>query len=263
MGLKRDLSMAVTLLTCLPLRAEAPCPDDPPSQSAAWFPAVGLVLGLGVSAVLVLTHRFFYGISLVGAVLVVCALAAVTRMLHWDGLADVADAWFVTPERRLSVMADSAVGAFGATAIVLVSLLEVGVLVDLGATRATAATAVIAIVASRLSPSFAAWFGVPARPGGLGASVMGRPSPSTVVVASLTLVIAALASWQLGAAPLPLAISLVLGVVLALVTPHLIAARMGGVTGDVMGASVQVVEVTALLGISAVYAVLRLAGVSA
>jgi adenosylcobinamide-GDP ribazoletransferase len=258
-----DLALAITLLTAVPLRVDVSDSGGPPSQSAAWFPWVGVALGSLVSATLVVAHRFVYGIGMTGAVLLVVALALLTRMLHWDGLADTADAWFVPRERRLEVMSDTATGAFGATAIALTALLEVSAFVALGATQGTAAAALVALMVARLAATFSAWLGRPAKPGGLGASVMSTPTSLSVVIAVCAVVTGGLVSWFMGAPLLPLVLSLGLGVVLALVTPHLIARRMGGVTGDTMGASVLVVEVGTLIVIAAVFGVLRLSGLSA
>jgi adenosylcobinamide-GDP ribazoletransferase len=97
----------------------------------------------------------------------------------------------------------------------------------------------------RVSLVFAAWLGVPARPGGLGARIMGRPGIGSVAVASLG-TIAIVAGLYAAGGTLQLAWG-VAGVIIAAAVPHLIAQRMGGATGDVMGASVLVTEAIVLV----------------
>lgn len=248
----RDAALALSLLTALPVRVKWPSEERP--DVAGYFPFVGLVLGsvtafvfalamaLGPAAETLVRTR-----STIFALLVVAVWAAATRMLHWDGLADVADAvWGAHGrERRLEIMADSAIGAFGTTAIVLVGVAQVASLAQLLAAGAIVPL-VIVPVAGRLAASYGAWLGAPARPGGLGAAVAGRPGgvSSTVALGCL-----AIAAWLCFATmPFPSAIAIVAAaLVLPPVVPHLLSKPFGGVTGDVLGASVLLTESAVLL----------------
>ena len=237
----RDAALAVSLLTLVP--AGVRTGRDERSSASGWFPAVGLALGGLVWALVafvapataVETHPHLV------AVLVVTAHAVLTRLLHWDGLADVADAWWGghTVERRLEIMKDSATGAFGVSTLVIVALLQVTAIADLIAAGGLLPL-LFAPLFGRTAATFAAWFGQPARDGGLGRSVIGRPSvasllPAVVAIGCVVLLLNA-------AMGLPGAVVSGVGLLLALVVPHLISLRMGGVTGDVMGASVLIVE---------------------
>jgi adenosylcobinamide-GDP ribazoletransferase len=177
---------------------------------------------------------------------IVAAWALSTRLLHWDGLADVADGFWGSHDRarRLEIMSDSHTGAFGATAITLVALIEVSAIATVISAPHEVPLLFVPVFA-RASATAAAWFGKPARPGGLGRSVMGRPTLPSVVVACLTVGAAALLCeftfrWE------GVVIAL-LGIVLALSIPHLLSRRFGGVTGDVMGASVLLTETLLLI----------------
>ncbi len=141
-----------------------------PHSSRGWFPAIGGLIGLaGYTVVkfaetLGVVHRAPY---VVGATVIVL-WALLTRMLHWDGLADVADGYWGSsdPERRLEIMSDSHTGAFGATAVALVAVLEIAAL---GTFLEYHQYPVFAVpVFARLAATAAAWLGKPARPGGLG-----------------------------------------------------------------------------------------------
>ncbi len=237
-----DARRAVSLLSVVPAgRWER---DDVGPATAGWFPAVGLALGaVGFALVAaVRTLGWQGGASLVVAALVVAAWAAFSRMLHWDGLADVADGLLggSTSARRLEIMHDSANGSFATVAVALVLIVQCAALaavVDSGHEMVLIAVPACA----RLSATFAAWLGSPASPGGLGSSVMGRPGPLSVLNAAIWTGGAVLATFAILSGPVAWG---VLGVVLAaaLVVPHVLSGFVGGVTGDIMGASIVLVE---------------------
>ena len=238
----RDALLAVSLLTIVPTGARWPADGD--TQVAAWFPLVGLAIGaIGYA----LAHAASVFDAQVRAPYVVAAVivivwALLTRGLHWDGLADVADGYWGSEDqtRRLEIMADSATGAFGTAAVALAAILEVAALGAIVSTPHELPLLIIPVV-GRCSATAAAWLGTPARPGGLGASVMRRPGAGAVVIALIPLAFAlGCMWWAFGVFGLAFVAG---GLVLALATPHLLAKRFGGVTGDVMGASVLVTEI--------------------
>lgn len=245
----RDAALAVSLLTVLPVRARWPESGRP--SVAGWFPLVGLLLGAGAWALaallgLVLGERT----PLLQSVVIVTAVALLTRFIHHDGLADVADAWWGgdTPQRRREIMKDSATGAFGATALGLCLIAQVASIEAVVLAGALWCLPV-AFVAARFAATFAAWLGVPVSKG-LGSAVSGRPDVASGLAASIGLAAAVGIAWAGGGVA---GLALVgLGIILALGVPHAIASRMGGVTGDVMGASVVIVEVLVLLTAGAI-----------
>jgi len=250
----RDAGAALSLLTVMPTGRCGP--DGEHSQAAAWFPAVGLAIGavLYGATRLIQAWQTTPRLYLLIACLLVLGEALLTRLLHYDGLADCADAWWggATVERRLEIMKDSATGAFGATALVFATLLQVLAVSMVLQTRMAIALLVIPALA-RTAATCAAWLGRPARTGGLGRSVMGRPSLMALLTVLATLVLTGTFGWL--AAGVAGAALCALGAFLALAVPHLISLRMGGVTGDVMGASVLVTQVLLLI-VAAVLAVL-------
>jgi adenosylcobinamide-GDP ribazoletransferase len=94
------------------------------SRIARWCPLIGLLIGSLLSVLKILLN--WSGVpSLTGNALIVAAWVAITGGLHLDGAMDTADGLSVTtPERRLDVMKDSATGAFGAIAAIIVLLLK-------------------------------------------------------------------------------------------------------------------------------------------
>ncbi len=236
----RDLALAVSTLTALPLRVEWPAGER--TDAPGYYPLVGALLGgLGFGfARLVSLAGFSSRAPLVFGGLLIVLWAIATRGLHWDGLGDVADAFGAfDAERRLAIMRDSAIGAFGATAIALCAFVQSASVAPL--MRDDRAWTLFAVPAlARFAATFAAWLGTPARTDGLGASVIGRPRVGALLPAALTLAVVAGLSFV--ASGITGVVLIGCGMALALVVPHLIALRMGGVTGDVMGASVVLVE---------------------
>lgn len=243
-----DLAAAFALLTIVPVPARMT--GEGAARPAAWFPLVGLFLGacgwalavglLAVSRLGSLRH----GAPLTVAALVVASWCLLTRFLHWDGLADVADgAWAsADPSRRLEVMADSRTGAFGATAVALVAIVQVAAASEVIASGRLAVLIAVPVL-GRLAATFGAWLGTPARPSGLGASVLGRPGAVDALVTCVTLAACAFVYASAGGGWLAPAA----GALAAPIFPHLMARRFGGVTGDVLGASVLLTETVVLV----------------
>lgn len=240
-------ALAVTQLTVVPLPVAWPEGSRP--DVASWYPVVGLALGTVGWAVAALPALLgAKTLALIASALAVAVLAFLTRGLHWDGLADVADAWYQpTMERRHAVLKDSATGAFGTLAIVLAAIIQVTALAAIASAGATAVV-IFAVACGRLAATFSAWLGKPARADGLGASVVRPPSAVGAFVVAFALGVATLVvTFATGLATPLVAVIVVGGFITALVTPHLVASRFGGVTGDTMGASIVITEAVILI----------------
>jgi adenosylcobinamide-GDP ribazoletransferase len=252
----RGIRLAFSLLTGVPA-GRVDWPEARRQDTAAWFPLVGAVLGLGGFALVTAfsladaltgSNEMLAGSSWPMAVVLVGAWAATTRLLHWDGLADVADGYWGgdSRERRLEIMADPHTGAFGAAAVALAMIAQVIAVATVFAGEGRLELGIYAApVFGRLAASVCCWVGKPARPGGLGASIMGRPSIGAGVIAAVT--VFGVAAGMLVVHGIAGGVFCVLALGAALIVPHLLSGRFGGVTGDVMGASVIVVETLALL----------------
>ena len=216
-----------------------------------WAPLVGLALGGVAAGVGVLGAELVS--PLTGSVLALAALAAATRALHLDGLADTADG--LGPlrgrERALQVMHQGDVGPFGVVTLVLVLLVQAAagaaLLAAGGGWLALWAAAVLARVAMART-------GLPGVPTAAGSS-LGRAVAGTVSVPWLTgwvvlvLAGAAGAGWAFDgpAAAASLAGACAAGLVAAEAVRARATARLGGVTGDVMGAMGEAAATVVLL----------------
>lgn len=231
-----QIAAALGLLTRLPIRAA------PQGPEAAWaWPLAGAVVGaLAWAAAALALWAGLPATLAAGAALI--ASVMVTGAMHEDGLADTADGlwggW--TKARRLEIMKDSHIGTYGVMALLLVTLLRwqaLALVLEGGAPLAL----FIAVGALSRVPMPALMAALPnARGSGLSQSV-GRPSART---AALALALAmALALPGLGGTLLP-ALVLLGGVTLAV--GALARARIGGQTGDILGASQQLAELALL-----------------
>lgn len=217
------------------------------------------VLPLGVlTAVVVLLGREIGLPPLATGLLAVGALALGTRVLHWDGLSDVADGLTASydRERSLAVMRTGTSGPAGTLAVVLVVGLQA---VGLGALSLTvdpvtgALLAGATVLVSRCALATACARPVPsARPEGLGATVAGTvPVWAAAVswVAGGALLAGLLAAA--GGDPLRAVVGVVVAVAVVLVLLRRCTRRLGGVTGDVLGASVELSLAVLLLALAA------------
>ncbi len=212
-------------------------------RAAPWFP----VVGLGLGAVLALTDRLTGWLfpTLLGALLTVTVWKLLTGGLHLDGLADCLDGLVVGDrDHRLQVMRDSRIGAFGAVGLILFLLLEIAALAELNpALRWRVLLAVPAI--GRATPALLSLC-CPAVPGGQ-AAAFGAGVQLSAVLLGLA-VAAAIAVGALGASGL---VALVVGCLVSLALGRFFTSRLGGITGDVLGAGVELAELAALLTLSA------------
>ncbi len=239
------LRLALTTFTVLPLRAGRV--DRAAARVAMVLaPFVGALLGAvlgGVALGLQAVH--VPGPVLGGAVVALGAL--LTRGLHLDGLADTVDGLgsYAGRDRALDIMRRPEVGPFGVVALVLVLLTQagaVGVLATRPAVPLLAGLAT-ALATGRLAATAACVRGVPAaRPDGLGALVAGTVHGVGVAVAMLCVVALSLAAGPVRG---PVAVVAGLGVALALLWHA--RRRLGGITGDVLGALVEVAQTMALV----------------
>src|SRR6185295_3227202 len=181
---------------------------------------------------------------LIAAALLVAGWKVATGGIHLDGLADSLDGLAGRDAAgRLAIMRDSRIGVFGAAGLTLLLVLAATALASLSPS-VRLRVLVLAPVIGRVTPLLAAAWLAPATPGqGLGAAFaagLSRWAGPAHVAAGIVL-----AGWLLGIWGVAVAVA-AWGV--ALVAAGFVARRLGGVTGDVLGAVVEVAELGALLG---------------
>ncbi|MBZ4021644.1 adenosylcobinamide-GDP ribazoletransferase [Rhodobacter sp. TJ_12] len=234
----QEALLAVVLMTRLPMPR---LPDWPPTLGkSAWaFPLAGLVLGLLTAAVLKLALVAGLPAPL-AAGLALGAQVVMTGALHEDGLADCADGFWggFTRERRLEIMRDSRIGTYGVTALVLSLGLRWQALAFLAdAAPGLAVAALIALAMSSRVTSVALMATLPAaRDNGMGH----RATGVTPVVLTGAMALGMAGPWLL---ELPLFALVLAEALAALVVAQLALRKLGGQTGDVLGAAQQCAEI--------------------
>lgn len=236
----RSLAVAGAFLTRLPLRSGAGADAGALARAAPLFPLVGAALGASVAgAALGLVELLP---AFVAGLLAVALELALTGALHVDGLADSADGLGGrSRERSLAIMRDHAIGTYGACALAIdltVKAAAIGALAEADAVGPMVA----ALALSRVAPLPLGRYLPYARPGqGTGRLLAGRVGTAAVLLGiGLGLLVAVAVAGTTG---------LVLFACTAVVTAAvgLLSNRhLGGVTGDVMGAAI---ELSAALGL--------------
>ena len=234
-----DLIVAAALLTRLPL-PHAPKQAFENQARAVWaFPLVGLLIGalMCVVGALALALGLEAGIA---AGLMLGASVVVTGAMHEDGLADCADGFWggFAPARRLEIMKDSQIGTYGVLALIIVIGLRwmaLATLINFGW-----GAVICAAVLSRAMMPIAMNTLPYARENGLAHSV-GKPSSRVVQIAVITGVVLALlaAGWSA-------LVALLVALACAALVRLIAKAKIGGQTGDVLGAT-QIISETAVL----------------
>jgi len=234
-----SLRAALSFLTVLPV---ANADGGPGARlGRAYFPAIGALVGLGAGAVLVVVTALTA--PLLGAAAAVATLCLLTGAIHLDGLGDSADGLLGRGDvaRRLEVMRDPRLGAYGITAIVAVLLLEVAALAGMSPGRALVAL-VVAGAMSRYATLAVIAFVPYVRADGLGVAAWEpRRRSLDLFVGTATVVLVALLDWRhsLFAAGL---VALTAWIVVSIARR-----RLRGATGDVCGATAELCQLAALL----------------
>ncbi len=239
----KSFLLALQFLTCLPVSLRAvPSPADW-GRSALAYPLVGLLIGLLLAG---LQQLVGHADSLLQAALLTATWALITGGLHLDGLADSADAWVGghgDRERTMTIMKDPRSGPAAVSTLVLVLLLKFAALagvVKAGAWPALLLAPVLgrsALVALLLSTPYV-------RPGGMGAAMSAHLPRAVAVPALLLVAVGAFFAGKAGALALAVAVVAWLGL------RWMMMRRLNGMTGDTLGAAVELTEVAVLVALA-------------
>lgn len=229
----RGLILAIQFLTRLPTPQLRNLDAENLPRSAYWFPFVGLLIGVLLAAALWLGSRID---PWLGALLTVLLWVWITGALHLDGLADMSDALGAAhhnSERFLAVLADPHLGTFGVVSLVLQLACKLVLLMLLARNGQYWALLLV--------PAWARWGALiwgrlPSLKPGMGERFGGQVSQPSIWILGMLLMACSVGNPVLWCAP-----------ILVLAWREFLLKRVGGMTGDLLGAGVEVVESLALL----------------
>jgi adenosylcobinamide-GDP ribazoletransferase len=234
-GLRR----AVALLTRIPVARDQA--EDGHPGVVPWFPVVGAAIGLAVAGIYAVATLVLP--PLVASAIAVAGGVVLTGGFHEDGLADTTDAVGGSFDRReaLRIIRDPRLGTYGAVAVVLSVVIRVAALASLS-TSAAVALLPVAHGLSRAAAAGALAAVRPAAEDGLGATywrTSTRTAAALAIGIALILAAVALGPWA--------AVVVAVAAGAAFVAGWVPIRRLGGMTGDVLGAVQQAVEAAVLV----------------
>lgn len=241
-----DLGVGLALLTRLPLPKLPSAAFDRQAQAAWTFPLVGLIVGAlaacAAGAAMGLGLPVWSAAGLALAVQII-----ITGAMHEDGLADTADGFWgdFAPERRLEIMKDSHIGTYGVLALIL----------SVGLRWAALSVVLTQSIWVLVALAVASRMGLPAlmsalpraRPGGLSDTV-GAPPTSAVALSGVIGLVCL--GFVLGVDMAVVVLAMLVAIALCGAVAR---AKIGGQTGDVLGATQQITELACLLALAAVW----------
>jgi adenosylcobinamide-GDP ribazoletransferase len=238
-----SLRDAASFLTRVPLHRDG---ATDMSRAVPWFGAVGAVIGLIQGAIYV--GLLELTTPTLAAALATAVVALITGAFHHDGLADIADAfgggW--TREQRLEILKDSRLGTYGVTTLVFIIVIEVAALASLGGWVALGAT-VVAHALSRAASGVVMTLSQPAQDSGLGVDYLaglnkGAVRTAAVLILGITVALFGVSAIAIAAATAISAVAVV----------RLSYAKIGGISGDVLGAVQQLTKVAIVTVVSCI-----------
>jgi len=239
-----SLFLAIQFLTILNLRIKEAEPLKM-ARSMVYFPVVGLLIGLFLCGINAGLSIFNFSPIATNTILLI-ALIIITGGMHLDGLSDAIDALFSgkTKEEMLEIMRDPRVGVMGVLSLIVIILLKIGLLSSLNPALKTTALLLMCTL-SRWSAVLEIFLFPYARKEGKARIFIQGITPEIFILSTGIVVVLAFMIWQLK--------GLLLVVTIATATAFFgkfICDRIGGITGDTLGATIEITEAIILFGVS-------------
>ena len=239
--------LALSFLTIIPVRIKSADESDV-AASMAWFPLVGVVMGI-VFALEDYALSFLLGHTVRSAI-VVLSMTALSGAVHLDGLADTADALGAGRDRTraLEILRDSRIGVFGAIALFFVLGLKVLALAGLSG-RPRLAALILAPMLGRWAMVAVSYKIEYLRTDGAGASMLGRGSDRNLAIASVIAILVGILA-MIPFFSRKVIITYAITVIATVAMRSFYQRWLRGITGDLIGACGEIVEVLAMLTIA-------------
>lgn len=248
--IKRFL-LIIQFLTRIPVNIQIEIEEDDFGKGVVFFPLVGLIIGAVSGSIYYVFSRFSYG--LVPIIFSMLSGVLITGALHIDGLADTCDGIFSArnKERMLEIMRDSRIGTNGAIAIIFDFMLRIAILNLFNEKQALLAILVAPIVSRTLTAIIIYTSTYARAEGGLGKLFIGKVS---LGVASLAVAIGLVLTYiSLGFYGL---IAFILSLIVVIIFRAHVYSKIGGITGDVLGAANEISEISFIMFLLLVWTIL-------
>ncbi len=233
--------LAMQFLTILPLKIKE-FSEQRIAWALAYFPIAGLLLGLML--VWLNTLLFVLGIPpLVVNIILVVVLIILTGGMHLDGLSDTADAFLSGKgkEEMLEIMRDPHIGVMGVLSLISIVLLKIGLLSSVSAAAKPAALILMCIL-SRWSVVMAMYLFPYARQEGKAKLFIQGMNLKIFVASLIAALIFSSAAWGLKGL-----LALAIIAACAYLFGKIVTRKIGGITGDTLGATIELTEIVTLL----------------
>jgi adenosylcobinamide-GDP ribazoletransferase len=239
----KSLFIALQFLTIIPLQPSVRPEERDIARSMSFFPLMGMIIGGFLILINLITSRYLS--PFITSALILIGWVGITGALHLDGFADTVDGLCggEKKEQILRIMEDSFIGAKGAIALILLLLLKFTILVELAAEYKNYAL-FFAPVAGRWSMVAGIYLSSYAREEGLAKAFFSHKTGREIFWASLI-------TFCLGLILFRIEFFYIIGIVLAanLFLITYIKRRIGGLTGDTLGALNEIIEVITLFSL--------------
>ena len=234
----KQLIILIQFMTRIPVFVNVEYDEEKLGKSIKYFPLVGAIIGIFLSGINILAGKITVNRQ-IAAIIIIIAEIFITGLIHIDGLADTADGLFSYAEKEkiLEIMKDSRVGTNGAVALILYFMTKVILLSEIRPEYI-----ILYPVISRLSTSINAGLGEYARKNGMSNEIIAKNGKKEAVISIIITMI--LSFIILKAKGL---IILIFAILFILLLMKGVKRKIGGITGDTMGASLELTSILVLL----------------
>jgi adenosylcobinamide-GDP ribazoletransferase len=238
----KSLLAAIQFLTIVPFKSQNSGKHLP--SATAWFPVVGLLLGLALTGINLILGSLSLDTLIVNTALVIM-LIIMTGGLHLDGLADTSDAILSGKSREamLGIMRDPHIGTMGVLSLISAILLKITLLSSIDAPRKIPALILMCVFSRWAMSLLILLFPYARQEGKAMIFIEGKSLRNFAIATAIASIIAVTAMGLNGLTIFAIA------ALSAYVTGKTISARLGGITGDVLGATNELVEVITLISV--------------
>jgi adenosylcobinamide-GDP ribazoletransferase len=234
--------LALSFLTVMPVKLKKDADSRIFGKSIAYFPLVGLIIGIVLAVIwYLLVFKVRMGKN-AASIVIIITLVALTRMLHLDGLADMFDGLFggKDSEHSLTIMKDSRVGSFGVVSVSCALLAKYAFLSSLEGSASTS-TIILFPLVSRFVASLTIITQPYAREDGLATLFSDGRKPAELIIPTIFTAVTAFVLLGINGIA-----ALLVTCIIAIIILMWVKAKIGGITGDIIGGMIEISEIVFL-----------------